>query len=247
MTTVLFIHGFPFDHLMWRHQVAALSRRRVIAPDLRGSGTTVGPSAPDEYSMASYANDLIALLDGLHVQHAVVCGLSMGGYIIFELLRRFPERVRAVILCNTKAEADTPDAKRGRDALAARARKDGALAVAEEMIPKLLAATTRENHPDVVREVREMIGRQPVVGITGALHALRERPDSTPVLDRIRVPALVLAGDDDVIAPASGAKQMSAAIPGAEFVLVRGAAHLTPLERPLEVNAAVEGFLERLG
>jgi len=247
MTTVLFIHGFPFDHLMWRHQVAALSGWRVIAPDLRGAGAALGPSAPDEYSMAGYANDLIALLDGMHVQQAVVCGLSMGGYIIFELLRRFPERVGAVILCNTKAEADTPDAKRGRDALAARARRDGALAVADEMIPRLLSPATQEQRPDVVREVREMIGRQSVTGVAGALHALRERPDSTAVLDRIAVPTLVVAGDDDVIAPANGMKQMAEVIPDAEFVLVPGAGHLTPLEQPLVVNAAVAAFLEKLG
>ncbi len=247
MTSILFIHGFPFDHLMWRQQVAALSRWRIIAPDLRGAGAASGPSAPADYSIASYADDLIALLDGLHVQQAVVCGLSMGGYIIFELLRRFPERVRAVMLCNTKAEPDTPDAKRGRDALAARARQDGALAVADEMIPRLLAAGTRENRPDVVREVREMIGRQTVTGISGALHALRERPDSTALLDRIRVPALVVGGDEDVIAPASGMKQMAQVIPGAEFVLIRRAGHLTPLEQPLVVNAAIAAFLERLG
>src|SRR5262245_6677474 len=247
MTTVLFVHGFPFDHLMWRHQVGALPGWRVVAPDLRGAGAAGGPNAPARYSVASYADDLIALLRRIHVKQAVVCGLSMGGYIIFELLRRFPDRVRGVVLCNTKAEADTADVKRGRDALAARARSAGAAAVAEELIPRLLSDATRENRPDIVREVREMIERQPVAGIVGALHALRERPDSTPVLSLIRVPVLVLAGDTDVIAPASVMKEMAGAIPDAEFVLVRRAGHLTPLEQPLVVNAAVGDFLERRG
>ena len=116
MTTVLFVHGFPFDHLMWRHQVAALTRWHCLAPDLRGAGAAVTSLAVADYSMAAYADDLIALLDRSQVRQAVVCGLSMGGYIAFELLRRFSERVLAAILCNTKAEADTADGKRGRDA-----------------------------------------------------------------------------------------------------------------------------------
>src|SRR6266516_4010850 len=108
MTAVLFIHGFPFDHLLWRHQVTGLTRWQCLAPDLRGAGTSPAPAAADEYSMGTYADDLIALL------------------------RRFPERVHAAILCNTKAVADTLEVKRGRDALAARALKDGAGVVAAE-------------------------------------------------------------------------------------------------------------------
>jgi len=247
MTAVLFIHGFPFDHTLWRHQVTALTRWQCLAPDLRGAGTSRTPAAADEYSMGTYADDLIALLDRAKISHAVVCGLSLGGYIVFELLRRFPERIRAAILCNTKAVADTPDAKRGRDALAARALKDGAGVVAAELVPKLLARSTRESRPDVVGEVQEMILRQPLAGIVGALRALRERPDSTPLLDGIRIPVLVVAGGDDQIAPAAGMQEMARAIPGSEFVRVAEAGHMTPLEQPLVVNAALAGFLERVG
>ncbi len=247
MTAVLFIHGFPFDHLLWRHQVAALTRWQCLAPDLRGAGTSRAPASIDEYSMGTYADDLIAVLDRARISDAVVCGLSLGGYIVFELLRRFPERVRAAILCNTKAVADTPEAKRGRDALAARATKDGPRAVAAELVPKLLARATRERRPEVVREVTEMILRQPVAGIVGALRALRERPDSTPVLDRIQIPVLGVAGDDDQIAPAAAMREMARVIPGSEFVLVADAGHMAPLEQPRAVNAALAGFLERLG
>lgn len=247
MTAVLFIHGFPFDHLLWRHQMVALTRWRCLSPDLRGAGTSHAPTAADEYSMATYADDLIALLDRAKISNAVVCGLSLGGYIVFELLRRFPERIRAAILCNTKAVADTPEAKRGRDVLTARVLKDGAGVVAAELVPKLLARSTRECRPDVVGEVEEMILRQPVAGIVGALRALRERPDSTPLLDRIRIPVLVVAGDDDQIAPAAGMREMSRAIPGSEFVLVAEAGHMAPLEQPLAVNEALAGFLERVG
>lgn len=233
--------------MLWRHQVAALTNWQCLAPDLRGAGASGGPVAVDEFSVGSYADDLIALLDRSRVDEAVVCGLSMGGYIAFELLRRFPDRVRAAILCNTKAVADTPAGKLGRDALAARAQEGGARVVADALLPKLLARVTQECEPAVVREVREMILRQPVGGIVGALRALRDRPDATPLLGRIRVPVLVVAGDDDQIAPAAEMEAMARAIPGAQFTLIREAGHMTPLEQPVALNEAISGFLGALG
>lgn len=244
MTPILFVHGFPFDHFLWRHQLEALSRWPCVAPDLRGAG---GATPMPPYSMATYADDLIALLDRSRIAEAVVCGLSMGGYIAFELLRRFPKRVRAVVLCNTKAEADSAEAKQGRDRLAARAQDAGARAVATELVPKLLARATQEQRPDIARAVTEMIERQPVPGIVGALGALRDRPDSRALLPQIGVPALVVAGDDDQIAPAQGMREMARAIPGAHFVLIPMAGHMTPLEAPVALSAALADFLERVG
>jgi len=196
--------------------------------------------------MAAYAADLIRLLDDQQIDQVVVCGLSMGGYIAFELLRQVPERVRAAILCNTKAAADTPEAKRGRDVMAAKAPNEGARAIAEELVPKLLARVTRERQPEIVREVAEMIARQPVSGIVGALRALRERPDSTALLGQIRIPVLVVAGEDDQITPAAGMQEMARAIPGAQFALIRDAGHLTPLEQPGVVTTALGDFLLRV-
>ncbi len=242
---VLFIHGFPFDHTMWRHQLAALARWRCVAPDLRGAGTSTGPDAADEYSMAAYAADLIRHLDDQGIDEVVVCGLSMGGYIAFELLRQVPARIRAVILCNTKAAADTPEAKRGRDVLAAKAQTEGARGIAEVLVPRLLAPATREGRPEVVREVTALIERQPVSGIVGALRALRERPDSTPLLGKIGIPVLVVAGEHDQITPAVEMQEMMRAIPEARFALVPGAGHLTPLEQPAVVNAVLSDFLAR--
>lgn len=244
--SVLFIHGFPFDHTMWRHQLAALSRWQCLAPDLQGAGTLRGPDSPDDYSMAAYAADLIGQLDE-RIGEVVVCGLSMGGYIAFELLRQVPRRIRAVILCNTKAAADTPEAKRGRDVMAAKARNEGARGIAEELVPKLLAPATRERQPEVVREVTKLIERQPVSGIVGALRALRERPDSTPLLGGIGIPVLVVAGEDDRITPAAGMQEMARAIPGARFALIPDAGHLTPLEQPVTVSSALAEFLVQLG
>jgi pimeloyl-ACP methyl ester carboxylesterase len=244
---VLFVHGFPFDRTMWRHQLAALAGWECPAPNLRGAGSAPAPQSPDEYSMAAYARDLIGMLDDWRIGSAVVCGLSMGGYITFELLRQFPRRVRAVVLCNTKASADTPGAKLGRDALAEKARALGASAVARELVARVLGPDTRQQMPQVVREVTEMIERQPVAGIVGALRALRERPDSTPLLSKISVPVLVVAGDADQITPAVGMREMANAIPGARFVQIEGAGHLTPLEQPAAVNTALTGFLAELG
>jgi pimeloyl-ACP methyl ester carboxylesterase len=197
--------------------------------------------------MARYADDLVQVLDSLDIREPVVCGLSMGGYIAFELLRQVPTRIRALILCNTKAVADTPEGKRGRDALAARAQKEGARGVANELVPKLLARATHTRQPTVVREVTEMIERQPVSGIVGALRALRDRPDSTPLLARIRVPVLVVAGDDDQVVPAAAMQEMAAAIAGSQFVVIPGAGHLTPLEQPAALNQILADFLSELG
>src|ERR1044072_8735850 len=191
---VVLIHGFPFDHLMWRHQVTAFASRRCIALDLRGAGTASAPDRPDDYSMRAYADDIIALLDSDHVDRAVFCGLSMGGYIAFELVRRFAGRIAALVLCNTKTAADSEEAKRARVALATKARQKGARAVASDMVPKLLARATREQRADIVREVTEMIARQPVTGIAGALRALRDRPDSPAPLAEIPAPTLGVAG-----------------------------------------------------
>lgn len=243
MSALLFIHGFPFDHRMWRHQVAAFPETQRIAPDLRGAGGNRGPEAREEYSMHSYATELVRLLDNGHIDQAVICGLSMGGYIAFELLRRFPGRVRAAILCNTKASADSLEAKQSRDAMMQRARTEGASGIARELVPKLLARPPR---PELAREVTDMIARQPVSGIVGALHAMRGRPDSTPLLGQIRVPVLVLAGDDDQIVPAAGMEEMANGIPGAQFTVIPGSGHLSPLEQPAAVNAAVSGFLQQL-
>ena len=241
---VLFVHGFPFDRTMWRHQLAGLSRWKRIAPDLRG----VGESSPGdrEYSVGRYADDLVAVLDAVGVGQAVVCGLSMGGYVLFELLRRYPERVRAAVLCDTRPQPDSPEARRNRDELAALAMERGPDAVAERLLPGLLAPATLADQPEVMTQCRDMARRLSVAGMVGALRAMRERPDSTPLLGTIRVPTLVVVGAEDRTTPPPVAQAMAQAIPGARYAVILGAGHVAPLEQPLATSRVLAEFLEAL-
>ena len=243
---VLFVHGFPFDRTMWRHQLAALSRVRRIAPDLRGVGDSGAPPAADGYSLTRYADDLVAVLDALGVRQAVLCGLSMGGYVIFELLRRHPQRVKALILADTKPQPDSTEAKRGRDELTQVAQREGQDAVLERLLPRLLAPATQATQPEVAGQVREMARRWSVPGLVGALRTLRDRPDSTETLRSVRMPTLVLVGSEDEIAPPQAARAMAQLIPDAQCHVVPAAGHLAPLEQPLATSRLLADFLRAL-
>ena len=241
---ILFIHGYPFDRTLWQYQVSHLEGCRRVAPDLRGMGLS---DAPDlGYSMTTYADDLAALLDTLGIEDAVLCGLSMGGYIAFEFVRRWPQRVRGLVLMDTRAEADTPEGRRARDGQAALARERGAAAVADAMLPKLFADPDPTHSPAAAR-ARRMITATPVAGIVGALAAMRDRPDSTdllPLLDGI--PTLVAVGAHDRITPPDRAEAMADAIPDARYEVIAGAGHVPPLERPAEITALLADFLKSL-
>ncbi len=243
---VLFVHGFPFDRTVWRHQLATLSRVRRIAPDFRGVGDSGAPPGADGYSLPRYADDLVAVLDAVGVRQAVLCGLSMGGYVIFELLRRHPERVKALILADTKPEPDSAEAKRGREELTQVAQRDGQDAVIERLLPRLLAAATQATQPEVAGQVREMAHRWSVPGLVGALRTLRDRPDSTDTLRGVRVPTLVLVGSEDQIAPPDTARAMAQLIPGAQCHVVPAAGHIAPLEQPLATSRVVADFLRAI-
>ena len=242
---VLFIHGYPMDRSIWAHPMAMLDGFRRIAPDLRGMGQS---DAPDlGYSIETYAGDLAALLDALGVDEVVLCGLSMGGYIAFEFLRRWRRRVRGLVLMDTRAEADTPEGKRARDAAAATAREGGASAIAESMLPKLVGPSTRTEAPEIVEQVRAMVTATPVPGIVGALGAMRDRPDSTEDLAGLDgLPTLILVGEEDEVIPPVRARAMAEAIPGARLVVVPGAAHIPPLERPTATTDAILDFLRAI-
>jgi 3-oxoadipate enol-lactonase len=243
---LLFVHGYPLDHTMWRDQIDALDGFRRVAPDLRGMGQS---DAPDlGYSMNIYAADLVALLDALHIDDVILCGLSMGGYIAFEFLRHWRARVRGLILMDTRADADSPEGRRARDAAAAVAREGGAEAIAESMLPKVLAPSTLAGKPEIVERVRQMMVRTPVAGIVGALSAMRDRASSEALLSALgNIPTLVLVGEADALTPPDQARGMAQAIPGARFELIAGAGHFPPIERPEQVAKLIREFAESIG
>jgi 3-oxoadipate enol-lactonase len=243
---ILFVHGYPLDRTIWRDQIDSLEGYRRIAPDLRGMGQS---DAPDlGYGMGIYADDLAALLDALGVNEVVLCGLSMGGYVIFEFVRRWRHRVRALILMDTRVEADSTEARRARDVAAATARDGGAAAVGEAMLPKMLAAGSEARAPELVDRVRRMMAATPVAGMVGALAAMRDRHDCTGLLPTLAdLPTLVLVGEEDVLAPPDAARRMATLIPGARLVVIPGAGHLLPVERPSETTAEIREFLRVVG
>jgi 3-oxoadipate enol-lactonase len=243
---ILFVHGYPLDRTIWRDQIDSLEGYRRIAPDLRGMGQS---DAPDlGYGMGIYAADLAALLDALGVNEVVLCGLSMGGYVIFEFLRRWRHRVRALILMDTRVEGDSTEGRRARDAAAASARDGGAGAVGGALLPKMLAPGSEERAPELVDRVRRMMAATPVAGMIGALAAMRDRHDNTGLLPTLAdLPTLVLVGEEDALAPPDAARRIATLIPGARLVVIPGAGHLPPVERPSETTAEIREFLRVVG
>ena len=241
---VLFVHGFPHDRTLWAPQVQGLSAQaRCIAVDLRGFGET---TAAPPFTMDRYADDLVALLDLLRLERAVVAGLSMGGYVAFALWRRHPRRVRGLVLANTRAGADSSESRERRRSLMTVAREHGSNAVADAMLTGMLGKTTRSKNSEVTNTVHRMISAAPTDGVIGALQAMMDRPDSTATLSTINVPTMVVAGDEDALIPAADAKALHAAIRGSSLEVISGAGHLSNLERPAAFNHVVSEFLARL-
>jgi len=240
-TVLLLVHGFPLDRRLWAAQVDPFANMtRVISPDLRGHGRS--QVVPGPFTMEQHADDLAALLDHLKVRQTVVAGLSMGGYVAFAFWRRYPQRVRGLILADTRAEPDGAAARAGRDAAMVTVQQMGAAAYADEMLPRLLAPANLAD-AKIAGAALKMMAEQPVEGIIGALGGLRDRTDSRDTLPTITVPTLVIAGDVDVITPPADARALTAAIPGARLVVIPKAGHLSPLENPRAFNAAVRTFL----
>jgi 3-oxoadipate enol-lactonase len=240
---VILIHAFPLTADMWRPQLERAPQGwRFLAPDLRGFGGSPLPSASGTRTIADYAADVEALLDSLEIDRGVIGGLSMGGYVTFALLRRAPERFTAVVLADTKAAADTPDGRTARREMSVLVRSHGPSAVADQMIPKLLGAAARQD-AGLVGRVRDMIERNTVEGIDGAIQAMLARPDSTPDLPRISVPALVILGEEDEPTPLIESETMHRAIPRSQLVVLPGCGHLSNLEAPDDFALALTNFL----
>jgi pimeloyl-ACP methyl ester carboxylesterase len=242
---VVLLHGFPLGRAMWKEQVAAIgSMYRVIAPDLRGHGESPAPDG--DYTIDEMADDVIELLDTLGLDVPVVAGgLSMGGYVALSLAERYPDRLRALLLMDTRAAADSPEALANREELAQAVLKAGNPSPAiEAMIPRLFSPWFVENRPELVAPLRRVMERNSARGVVGALRAMAARPDRTHVLAGIRVPTLVLVGEEDAITPPVELQAMADAIPGARLEVVPRAGHLAPYENPPVANGVILRFLD---
>jgi len=238
---IVLVHAFPVGKRMW-HPVTIPDGWRGVAPALPGfdgaeSVSTTTPHIDD------YARAVLNVMDHLHIDNAVIGGVSMGGYVTFALWRLARLRWRALVLADTKAGPDTQQARAGRQKLLDTIKQQGSHGVAEEMAPKLVGKTTQETQPELVDEVRRLIERQTGEGLAGAVVRLRDRPDSTPLLAEIRVPALVIVGEEDTVTPPAESESMAARLGDAQLVRIPGAGHLASMENPGAFNAALAMFL----
>jgi pimeloyl-ACP methyl ester carboxylesterase len=227
---------------MWTRQIAALEKRhRVVALDYRGLGKSAVP--PEASTLDLLAQDVRALLQHLRIERAGVAGLSMGGYLAFELYRQAPGLFRGLALCNTKASADTDEAKANREKFARTAIEKGLTWVADEMVPKLL----RPN-PDAeaVKEVRTLVLQGTPAGVAAAQRGMARRPDSIPTLATIACPTLVVVGEQDTLIPPAESDKMAAAVKGAKLARIPNAGHIANVENPEAFNAALTGFMDVL-
>lgn len=249
-TPLVLLHGFPLDHSMWAHQVEHLAGEfRVIAPDLRGYGKSglgmVDPVAG--VSMDRYADDVDALLDALGVTEPIVIGgFSMGGYVLWRFLERHGRRVRAVVLCDTRAGADTDDARETRHRMADHIDEWGAEKVAHMMTPKLFAERTQKERPEIVAETVRVISQQNPAAIAAAQRGMAARPDSTALLSQIIAPTQVIVGAEDAITTVAEMEFVAGQVHGACLRVIEGAGHMAPVEQPEAVTESLRGFLRQL-
>jgi pimeloyl-ACP methyl ester carboxylesterase len=241
-SALVLLHAFPLSSEMWRPQLEHVPDGwRFVAPDLKGFGAGARGAAA---SLDDMADEVERLLDGLGLARAVIGGLSMGGYLTMTLYRRAPGRFRGVILANTKATADTPHGRAAREKMAALVRSGGPAAVASQMLPTLLGVSSHASRADLPVLLRRLIEANPADGIEGAIHAMKARPDSSDLLRQVHVPALLIAGEEDVLIPPAEVEAMHRLLPQSTSVLIRHAGHLSNLEAPGAFSAALQAFLE---
>jgi pimeloyl-ACP methyl ester carboxylesterase len=235
---VVLVHGYPLDGAMWSGVSRALAARfRVLKPDLPGRGETAAPSGA---SIEDYAGFLEAILAELEPPVGLA-GFSMGGYVALALARRQPAGLAALALVDTRAAADDEAGRAKRDEAIAGVQASGVASVADAMVPKMLAGLSLANR-DLVDRVRRIILRQTPETVAADLTAMRDRADARASLAQIAIPTLVLVGEQDTLTPPADSEAMASAIPGARLEKIAGAGHLTPMERPGAVAAALGDF-----
>jgi 3-oxoadipate enol-lactonase len=247
LRTYVLLHAFPLGANQWEPQMRSIPAGwRLITPDLRGFGGSTELDSPSAAAIADYADDVADLMDELAVPRAVIGGLSMGGYAALALLQAKPQLIEALVLADTRATADSPEARANRRNMLALVDREGPSGVAREMMPKLLGKTTRELNPSAEAQVRRLIKQQSPVAIRGAINRMMHRPDSTALLPGVSVPTLVIVGEEDELTPPEDSRRMAEAVPGAILVTIPAAGHLSNMEQPDAFNAALNGFLAKL-
>jgi len=246
---ILLVHGYPLDRTMWSAQITELTRNyRVLAPDLRGFGASpLGEADPATgVAMDDFSDDLAQVLEEAGVKEPVVyCGFSMGGYIGWSFINKYRSKLAALVLCDTRAAADSDEARGKRLETAQQVYDHGSSWIAEQMIPKLFSETTRRERPEIVERMADVIRRTDPDSIAAALRGMAHRPDSTPMLSQLDLPTLLIVGEDDAITTKDEMSGMAKAIPNAELVVANNAGHMAPVENPAAVTRALETFLEK--
>jgi len=244
LRTLVLLHAFPIGANLWEPQMRAILKGwRLITPDLRGFGGSTELDSVTTLSMSDYAEDVVALLQELGVTRAVIGGCSMGGYAALALYQSAPQIFDALVLANTRAGADSPESRANRRNMLALVDREGPQGVAREMMPKLVGKGTQEHRPDVEATLRRLIKQQSAVAIRSAIDRMMHRPDSTPLLAQVKVPTLVITGEEDEMIPVEESRRMAGVIPGATLVIIPGAGHLANLEQPDAFNTALNTFL----
>ena len=241
---IIFLHAFPLNRQMWQGELTALlgdEGYRLVALDWRGFGES--DITTPVSTMELYADDVAGLMDALGIQQAVLCGLSMGGYAAFAFLRKYSQRVSALILADTRPGADNAEAQANRENVARIAETQGTGAIADLQVPRVLSEYTRQHYPNVELRVRQMIDTATPQGIAAASRGMAQRADSSELLAGITCPALVIVGEQDVLTPPSVAQEYAAQIPNAQCVVIQHAGHLSNLEQPEAFLQAVREFL----
>lgn len=242
---IIFIHAFPLNKMMWTDQMNRLQGKfRTVAYDIRGHGES--SISDGQYDLDLYVEDLKALIDHLGLEHPILCGLSMGGYIALRALEKYPGQFRALILCDTQSASDTNEKKEKRFATIKKIKEGGIQEFIEDFLQSAVSMQTYTGHPGRVQRIRDMINGNSAVSICGTLIALASRPDMTDTLSRIGVPVLLLYGQEDRITPPETGSAMQEQIQGSKLYLIPGAGHLSNLESPGDFNRRLCYFLEKL-
>ena len=242
---VVLLHPFPANHELWKPAAQALiSHYRVILPDLRGHGDSSVGEGPAV--MEKHTEDLVRVLDHAEVGRVPFVGVSIGGYVLFEFWRRFGSRVQSLVLCNTKAQADAPEARAARLQAAAKVMECGTEPFFESMLPKLIGKTTHRMRPDLVEGALRMMRKMSPQAVSSVQRGMAERPDSVETLKTINVPTLILTGDEDILTGMAEAELMRRNVRGSRMNVIPKAGHYSPWEQPEEVGKLVRGFLDHV-